>query len=235
MPAAVTFYDPIDTTGILDTMWEIQTAVPSPSSTRAAGPKSTGDEAKSHLHNAKITYVVTAICYLAEGELVLPSVGTVSVGGIHVDSVNLKPDPNGWPVLTLNCHKHNGGSSHAAGSCRLYTPSITFNAGFGVDRAGIGFTLAAGDTAIGIASVEYNLTCTHDDTTGDLGDWLAGENRDGVETFKLTTTGSGATVTPPVDAVHPWDKTGGSTPMSSTSADSETFDYEHHISFSEEP
>ena len=226
MPAAVTFYSPIDTTGILDAMWEVQSATPSASAARAAGPKSTGDEATSHLHDAKISYVVNAICYATTGDLALPIVGTID-SGIHVDSINVKPDPNGWPALTMNCHKHNNGTSHTA--CRQYAPTITFAAGFGVNRAGIGFTLAEGDSAIGISDVDYNLSCKHDDTTGDAGNWLAADNRDGVETFKLTTTGQGATVTPPTDEDHAWDKINGSTPKNATSSDSETFEYEHHI------
>lgn len=231
MAGAITFFNPSDLSGLLDTSWEVQGDSHTPSSDRASSLKSTGDEAVSKLYNAKIAYSVDAECHAETGDLVLPAPGTVSATGFHLDGFTLAPQPTGWPKITLNIHKHNAGSSHVAASCRIYTPTLTIAAGYGINRAGLGFALGVGDTAIGIQSVSYSVEVTHEDVPGDEGDWLAGENRDGVEKFSLTTTGKGATITAPTDATHAWDKLSQPAPRSNTSADSETFEYEHHIEF----
>ena len=229
MAGSITFFTPVELTGLLDATWQVQSVTPTPSSTRSNGLKSTGDQSVSTLSNKIINYTGDAECPELTGDLVLPAVGTVTAGGVHLDSITLTIAPNALPKLSFTAHKHDNGATHAAASCRTYTPTIEFAAGFGIDRAGIGFTLAEGDTAIGLSAVEYSLAVTHEDVTGDEGNWLAGENRNGVEKFKLTTTGVGATVTAPTDETHAWDKIRGSTPTSNQSADSESFEYEHAV------
>jgi hypothetical protein len=228
MSGTITFFNPTDLAGILDASWEVQGSTPTTASERAATPKSTGDEATSKIYNPKTSYSVEAECP-DEAELVLPIVGTVSATGWHLDGFSLALSATGWPRITLTIHKHAGAATHAAGGCRTYTPTLTITGGFGIDRTGLGFALAVGDTAIGFQSVGYSVECTHEDVTGDGGEWLAGENRDGVEKFNMTLTGSGATVTAPTDATHAWDLLSKAVPTSNTSADSESFEYEHHI------
>ncbi len=227
MAAAITFFNPADATGILDDSWEIQSFSPSTTSERKQGLLATGDEAASQLHNKTLTATIEAECFDASGTLALPAVGTVSeTGGFHLDSWSVTLSATGWPRISAQVHKHDDGASHTEGSCRTFTPTVDLTAGFGITRAGIGATLGVGDTAVGIETVTYSMECVHEDVPGDKGNWLAGENRDGSEKLTLTTTGKGATVTAPAVT---WDKVTQGEGETNTSADSETFEFEHHV------
>jgi hypothetical protein len=196
MASNTTFFTPLDVIAINTlltlegaAMWIIQTAAPSSSKDRASGLKADGDEAAHVNHNARETVSLTYKCFATTGNLSLPKVGTVA-GGYHIDSVALAYSPTDWPTLTVTVHKHGDGSTHADDSCRTYSTDIVFPAQFGVpalldDNTPVTpvsqFAMAA--TGVGMRSLSFSLTCTHLDEQGGTGNWLAGENHDGVETL----------------------------------------------------
>lgn len=228
MAAEIKFFYPDDPLSLAG--WELQSNTPNSSRERSQGLKNSGDEKRGVTYNTKSTFTLVYKNFEASGDLALPKVGSV-VNGHHIDSISLALKNTSDPELSVTTHKHEDGENHAAGSCREYTPSITFKAGWGIQRDGIGFTLAAEDVAVGIQSVDYGLSVTHLDELGDQGVWLAGENRDGVETFSLALLGTGATITMPTDAEHPWGLVSQSGGETNEAADTETFEFEHHIEF----
>lgn len=222
MESRVGFFNPVDALGLANG-WVIQSDGVKTSQQRAQGLKADGDEAAKKLYDKKGTVSLTYENFTPEGELVLPSVGEIK-NGYHIDSLNLSPQVTGWPVLTIEAHKHLGGATHADASCRIYKPSLTFEAGWGIERGFGGFDLAIGDTAIGVKTTSYSLTCTHVDELHQ-GVWIAGENRDGVEKFDIAFTGVGATITPPAS----WDRIDDGTDRTNQASDSDTASYEHHV------
>lgn len=227
MSGIVGFFNPVDLFAIGGD-WEVQTG-PSPKTSRqrAQGLKSTGDEAASKLYDEKKTVTCVYECFAASGNLTLPSVGTITSTGYHIDKVDLSYTTK-WPKMTVSGHLHGGANNHATDDCRTYTSSLTFPAGWGIPRALAGFALAVGDTAIAWASADYSLSCVHlDEPNPETGDWLAGENRDGTETMSVTLAGVGATITAPAG----WDKTEDGNEQSNQAADTESASYEHHLEF----
>lgn len=223
MPPVVSFFNPADLLSLAT--WEVQSDTVATPAERLQGLDATGDEAASALVNKRINTTLVLKCFETSGNLALPVPGTVTSTGHHVDSIALRLSPNDWPTLTVVLHKHDNGATHAEGSCRTYTPTLTIAAGRGIPRAGTGFTLGAADTAVGLASFDYSVSVTHQDEVGDTGNWLAGENRDGMETVQIGLTGKGASITAPAG----WDKVDGGDARGNTAAETETASYEHHV------
>mgnify|MGYP001240558203 CR=1 FL=1 len=198
MATTPTFFSPTDAIDINTLLglsgaarWIIQTASPSTSQDRASGLKADGDEAAYKEHNKLQNVSLAYKCFAVSGNLTIPSVGTVT-GGYHIDSVALAYSPTDWPTLTVNAHKHDNGATHAADSCRTYTSALTFTAGFGVPssvKEGTTSIFSLSAAGIGMRSLSFNLACTHVDELGSSGNWLAGENHDGVETIDAEFTG----------------------------------------------
>lgn len=227
MAGTVGFFNPSEQLG-LDASWELQSEAPSSTSQRASGLGSDGDEAASKLYDPKTAITCKFKCFSASGDLTVPPAGTVTAGGFHIDSWTVTYSPTDWPSISVTAHKHTGTTgTHGVGDCRTYTPSVDLPAGWGISRTVAGWALAEGDTAIGIASAEYSISVTHQDELGEAGEWLAGENRDGAETFKLGLTGAGATVTAPAG----WDKLEDGTAKSNQAADTQSLSWEHHVAF----
>ncbi len=221
----VGFFNPSDIVGLEG--WEVQSDNETMAQDRAQGLDKHGDEEKSQLHNKRITRQIVLKCFATTGNLSLPKGGLVLESGDHLDGWALAKVPTDWPTLTLNLHKHDNGTSHEEGSCRTYTPSLTVAAGFGVERTPGGFALGIGDTAIGMAGFTYSLQVTHQDELDGVGNWLAGENRDGAESVEIQLTGKGATITP----IAGWDKPGAGDARSNTAAETDSASYVHHLKF----
>lgn len=226
MAGEVGFFNPVDPFALAD--WNIQNNSPTRSQERAQALKSDGDECASKTYGAKEEQTATYKGCRITGMLALPAVGTVSADGWHLDSWTLTMSNTDWPELSITMHKHGNGKSHTPASCRLYRPTLQLSVGgMGILRTGLGeFSISAEDMAVGITSVTYGLSVTHVDEAGDDGNWLAGENRDGVETFSITITGVGATITAPSG----WDEMTHGRTADNTAADTETYEYEHHVS-----
>lgn len=201
MASNVTFFNPTDLIDINTNLsltgslqWILQTVAPSTTQDRASGLGATGDEAAYKDHNSKTQATLTYMCFGTSGNLMLPTVGSV-LEGYHVDSVALAYNPTGWPTLTVTVHQHTT-TSHVDAACNEYSTGIVFPAQFGVPASisdntspTPGVMFANGAASIGMRSLSFNLTCTHLDETGSEGDWLAGENHDGVETLDAEFTG----------------------------------------------
>ena len=225
MAGTVGFFNPSEQLG-LDASWILQSESPSDTSQRASGTAADGDEAASETFDPKTTITCEFKCFTATGNLTVPKVGTVTAGGYHIDNWTVSYSPTDWPTISVSAHKHTGTTgTHGSASCRTYTPSADLAAGWGISRTVAGWALAEGDTAIGIASAEYSISVTHQDELGEAGEWLAGENRDGAETFKLGLTGTGATVTAPAG----WDKLEDGTSKSNQAAGTQSLSWEHHV------
>ena len=179
------------------TDWELQTGGnPELSRDRAQALKSDGDELASAQHNAKIQYSLTykPKRYTGSDGLALPVPGSV-LNGSHVDSVTVAYSQEDYPVLTVAAHRHAAidGTPETHEACRIYTPAVTLP-----PRAiGIPSTLKDSDgktvfslpAGVGISSLTYSLTVTHNDVPDGDGNHLAGENRDGVEKLDVSFTG----------------------------------------------
>lgn len=222
MTAKITYFAPEDPLSLAG--WEVQSNQPSASSDRASQLGSDGDECGYDLYNNTISKTLEYGSCASSGQLILPDAGETKNGEM-IDGFTLSFSNTDKPKLSVNTHKHSP-TTHTDGSTRKYKPSITFDAGFGIPREGMGFTLDVGDIGVGIQSVEYSLNVTHVDDQGDLGDWIAGDNHDGVETFSITIVGSGATITPPGEGWGLISQSGGA---NNEGADTETFEYERHV------
>lgn len=204
MASAIGFFNPVDPLSINtlltlsgSLMWIIQSNTPSKKADRSAGLKANGDENAWKAHNAGETRTLVYECHALTGFLKVPAVGTVTASTVwHIDSVKVDYKPTGWPTLTVQIHKHTGAANHTAASCNTYAAFTKLPALFGIpalinDTAttpvGVDFELKV--AAIGLKSISYGLSCTHQDETGGTGDWLAGQNRDGVETLDVAFTG----------------------------------------------
>jgi len=198
---AIQFFDPNDPLDINtmleltdDKVWEMQTTSATNTKGRASGLDRKGDEAAFREHNPRSALNITYKCYATSGLLTLPSVGEI-VNGYHIDSWTLVYSPTDFPVLTITTHKHTASTgSHADGSCRTYTATVKLPAQYCIpiqlmfeDGKTKAFDLK--NPGIGMRSLSFELTCTHVDETGGCGDWLAGENHDGVETLTAEFTG----------------------------------------------
>lgn len=200
MASSTAFFAPVDTLALNTLLsltgadqWLIQSNNPTRSNDITKGLNGTGDVSATQAHNATERRTLVYESQKASGSLTLPSVGTVTASGWHIDSVKVDYAV-GWPKLTIACHKHTGATgTHAADSCRTYTCTLALPAGFGVPEtisdlttptAVKKFELAAAALAdVSIRSLSYGLSLTHLDETGKDGDWHAGENRAGIETL----------------------------------------------------
>jgi len=238
MASSVTFFtntDPISINTLLtlvgDMQWIIQNPSPNKKSDRASGLGADGDEVAWKAHNASEQITITYKCFAASGTLTLPKVGTVA-STYHIDSVKLDYDAAGWPTLTVTVHKHlDASGTHAEDSCRTYATAILFPAQYGIPVSLSDATptvqLALLSTAVGFKSLSFALTCTHVDETGGTGNWLAGDNHDGVETLDAEFTGI------PEDADltigDGWHNGGDGAPTTNTGASSRKLSLTRHI------
>lgn len=238
MATTPTFFSPTDAIDIntllglgeTDPKWVIQTAGPSTQKDRASGLGADGDEVAKEEYNKRKSVSLTYKCFSATGNLSLPSVGTIS-GGYHIDSVALAYSPTDWPTLTVTAHKHDDGATHAADSCRTYTTDLVFPAQFGVPSSisdGTATVMFAMSVAgIGMRSLSFSLACTHVDEQGSAGNWLAGENHDGVETLDAEFTGVPASGDLTIHA--DWTMTSDGETSGNTAVDSRTVSLTRHI------
>jgi hypothetical protein len=197
MASLIKFFEPVDLLALntlLDlegtAQWLIQSNSRTASRDLAKGLNGKGDVGASKEHNKRESRTFVYECQAETGELTLPLVGTVTLGGWHIDSVKLDYAPSGWPKLTVQAHRHTGATNHTAGSCRTYSCTLSLPAQFGVpteitDLTDPGpVTIFSLDTAaVAMRSLSYGLSVTHLDETGGTGDWQAGENRAGLETL----------------------------------------------------
>lgn len=192
----VTFYDPSSPFGEL-TGWEIQTGGdPAKSQQQEIDYNRTGDILAGEKYDKRSTVSATykPSTRTSGDSMYLPSVGEI-LESYHVDSVSIAFGQTTSPTLTVAGHQHDDGSGHADGSCRTYSATPNFivqGIGIPMTISDIGateifaLTLAA---AVGLRSLTYTLTCTHEDELDSAGAHLAGENRDGVETLEIEFTG----------------------------------------------
>ena len=243
MASKVTFFtpgDPLDINTLLglegSAQWIHQTNNPSKSADRAQGLAANGDEAAWKSHNAKTAGQVVYECFAASGFLTLPGVGIIA-GGFHGDNVKLDYNTVGWPRLTVAVHKHDGASSHddAEGGpiCNTFATSLKWPAGFGVPAvitdlatpAVKQFEMKA--AAVGMKTLGYTLSCTHVDETGGTGDWLAGDNRDGVEQIDAEMTGVPEDTDLVIDAS--WHRATDGSPEGNTAANARKVSISRHV------
>lgn len=188
---AMKFNTPTDLFGISGAEWVLQSGGNKKAAqTRAEDLGSSGDEIAHALHGKKSTGVCVYTASKAVVELhVWPKVGTVTAAGWHIDSISFRKEAAGWGKLTVNGHKHDVGTAHAVGSCKLYSGSLSLAPRFGIARA-IGAVVVLDDeTVAGIRSMTYGVTCTHQDEPDGDGAQLAGENNNGKETLAVEFTG----------------------------------------------
>lgn len=242
MASTVSFFAPADPLNINtllsltgDAMWIQQTNAPAKSADRAQGLKANGDEAAWRAHNVKGSGSVVYKCFLASGFLTLPKAGIVANTN-HIDSVKLGYDPVGWPTLTVAYHKHLGATTHLATGdkvCNSFATTLAFPACFSIPAVLKDLTTPTAVTqfeitsaAVGMKSLEYTLSCTHQDENAG-GDWLAGDNRDGVEQIDAETTGVPDDADVDVDAT--WHNATDSQSEGNTTANSRKLSYSRHV------
>ena len=208
-----------------------QSDTPSTTLKRAQGLLANGDEGVSKTYGSETKRVVVYEYQSPSGTITLPKLGTI-VSSLHIDSADVEYQANGWPKITVNTHQH-GTNPHTT-MANKYTPSITLPAQFGIPRGLLDkatptpadvFKLSTDDAGIGVKSMKYSISCTHLDEDNEVGEHLAGENRDGVEKLDIGLTGIPATVT----VGSGWDKLSDGTGKSNTAADTATISLEHHV------
>lgn len=226
---AINFFNPGVPTGILDAMWEIQTANPSTASERAAALGTDGDEAASLLYGERETLAINAKATAAAGTaLVLPKVGQV-VEGYHIDSATLNYSATDWPTLDISCHKHALGKSHDSAHRTYSIPesiAATLTGGIGVPAGAAG--LSMGSLAGGLTSLSIALTATHVEApyVNNPPVIPASDNHDGVLTITAEVIGDTA---PTVAAGMTYDKTEQAKTAGNTSNDSTSITYIKHL------
>ena len=224
-PTTVNLFNPTDVIG-MGNGWIIQSVKPSVSRSRAQGLGATGDEEIAQTYGEKTSLTLEYENHTAVAAAVFPVVGAI-METYHIDGFTFSYQAAGWPKLSVQCHLHSG--SHAV--CKTYTPSLEVcPIQFGIPRAlgtdGADWKLGALDTGIGLASMTYSMTVTHQDEADGSGAWIAAENRDGVEKLDIGTIGIPASTT--VNAA--WDAMGeGTGDKGNTSVEAASFSYEHHV------
>lgn len=199
------------------TGWELQTANTSDTHTRAQALGADGDECAKKLHDAK-TSVTATYTLKTKTSCNIPKFGEI-LNGYHIDSVSIAFTNTGFVQMTVTGHKH-GSTAHQA--CRTYTGSLTTIASeFGCPSLPTGMKTP---TAAGVRSVTYNLTGNHDDQLGAAGEWLCGDNYDGVETVDIELCDSTTIV-----AETGWDVVTGGKNVGNTIATATSATLEHHI------
>ena len=237
MASQVTFFAPVDPININTLLslegalqWVVQNPAPNTQADRASGLGANGDEAAWKSHNLRKQVTITYKCFAASGNLILPKIGVIA-STFHIDNVKLDYDPVGWPTLTVAIHKHLGASTHAEASCNTYATDIVFPAQFGVPTSISTATptvmFALGSTAVALKTLSFSLTCTHLDELGGTGDWLAGDNHDGVETLDAEFTGIPADADLTISAAY--HKGSDGDPTTNTGASSRKLSLTRHI------
>jgi hypothetical protein len=223
------FFTPTDVLG-LGGSFIAQSDAPVTTKKRAQGLLANGDEGISKTYGEETKRTVTYEHQNATGVITLPPVGSV-MASLHIDSIDVEYQPNAWPKVSFQTHQHAVNPHTAANE---YSSTIALPSQFGIPRAlddgaeptaADIFKLGADDTGIGIKSMKYSLSCTHQDEDGETGDHLAGENRDGVEKLDIGLTGIPASVTVGAD----WDNLSDGTSLGNTAADARNISLEHHI------
>ena len=194
------FFAPSGVIGEL-TDWELQTGGnPSLTRQRAQSLKSNGDEMRSVQYGAQIAYTETFTAKTVTGEtgLAVPGVGKI-LGGAHVDSVQVTYSQTDAPSLEVSSHRHAAvdGTPENHDACRVYTGSVVLPPRpIGVPstlKDSEGNTIFECPSGVGMKSLTYSLTATHQDEPDGEGGHFAGQNRDGVETIVIEFTGKVAT------------------------------------------
>lgn len=236
---AVGFFNPeaLSALGIDTTKWVLQSNSPSKSVQRAQGLKSDGDENASQLYGCMTSHTLVFECHANTGNLQLPDVG--KTGGTtelyHLDSFTLSLSQTSWPRLSVQCHIHDDCESgiHSHGTPhRKFSPSLTIEACFGIPDALTAMVGAssAEQAYVGLSSFEYSCSITHVDVAGNHGNYLASDNRDGVENVSVTAEGDIGTfqMTSGNSAIAGWDLTSESHPKQNTSEETSSATFEKH-------
>lgn len=222
MAASTEFFNPSDPFGLSG--WECQSDDIRTSYQRAQALDRKGNECAHRTYGGQtsitIPYVITA------DNAVIPKVGLVAgsaeVGFWHIDKITVTFTNNDFVKMSIEAHKHEGGSSHAASSCRTYTGSLGAIASqFGCPATICGLTIPAD---AGVRSITYTLECNHVDEPGSQGDWLAGDNYDGKETVSVELCDTQA-----LTAATGWDLMNKGSNPSNTGATASSGDAEHHL------
>jgi len=233
MPNSVVgFFTPTDVL-TLGAPFIAQSDKPITSLKRAQGLLPNGDEGISKTYGSEIKRVLEYEYQSANGVITLPLAGSV-IAALHIDSIDVNYQPNGWPKISFNCHQHGSNPHTSVNTLNKFACSLALPAQFGIPRniqdleapAPVDiFKLAIADAAIGVKSLKYSLKCNHLDE--DIsGEHLCGENRDGVETLDVGLTGIPGTA-PTIGAT--WDDLDAGTDKANTKADEASYKLEHHI------
>ena len=187
------FFDPTNVFGALAD-WEPQTGSnPNITEQRASLLGQHGDEIRWKGYGKQTALTATFGAKKESGLLTIPNVGLV-VGGVHIDSLTVAYTNTGFPILTLNGHRHDHGNAHTP--CRQYKASIKLPAIFGCPRE-IAMDETTPENAFALTtqaeidtrSVTYTLTTNHVDEMDHEGGHLAADNYDGSETLAVELTG----------------------------------------------
>ena len=210
--------------------WCLQTVNPTKTKQRASGLCRDGDETAWQAYGTQQSVSAVYKCYAPTGNLKVPSVGLIA-NGWHVDSSTVAYSQTDWPTITLAMHKHDDGASHTKDSCRTYSPGLKMPAQFGVPELISDTTSVAqlklNNPAIGMRSLSYALSATHIDENRSNGNWLAGENHDGVETLDAEFTGAPDDTDLTVAAG--WHRSSEGTTEGNTAVDTKTLSLVRHI------
>ena len=225
-PTVINFFNPTDVIALANG-WIIQSGKATTSTSRASGLNAVGDEEIAQLYGPKTALTLEYENHTAAEAAVFPVVGAI-MATYHIDSFTFSYQAAGWPKLSVQCHLHSG--AHVACANTFTSTLAACPIQFGIPRelgaAGADWKMGVNDTGIGIASMSYTMTCTHQDEADENGAFLAAENRDGVETLDIATTGIPASVT--VNAA--WDSMGGdSGTQSNTTTDGASYSYVNHV------
>jgi len=230
---AVKFFSPNNPFGAL-AGWELQTgANPSETEQRAAALGEDGDEIAWKGYGKDAALSCTFVATAASGYLTLPDAGAV-VGGAHIDSISVAYNQEGFPIMTVNGHKHIDGTGHTT-PCRRYRASVKLPAkAIGCPRliecvspsTAKAFMLTPA-AKIDVRGMTYTLGCTHVDEKNAEGGHLAGDNYDGVETLSVELTGEADPTEFAVDSA--WHLGTDGRNNSNTTATTSSLALEHHV------
>ena len=193
MAGKVEFFNPTDPFGLED--WEVQKG-PNPSleKQRASALDRNGDEFAHVQFGAKMSGTCEYVAKKFTGTLAVPPAGLIK-DGWHVDSATVSYTLNGYPTLSISCHKHVDGTADA--NCREYAPTFSVPArAIGApttlpDASGSGSVFGLSTSAkIGVRSMTLSWTCNHVDEDANDGGHFASDNYDGSETLSVDFTGN---------------------------------------------
>jgi len=148
---------------------------------RAMCQDNKGDELTSTLYDTKNQVSVTYSYCADTGNIALGSlfIGKVA-GGFHIDGVQVAYTNTGYPTITVTGHSH-GTADHVDGSMVEYKPSIVLPAGFGAPDL-----FANSNVDAKVQNVTYTLAAEHVDVPNNVGEHLAGNNKNGTENITAT-------------------------------------------------